>query len=761
MRNLNIMTFTLATLILASLASGAENRVGPTLKRHTGCDPIASQAAVAILEKAWSIVNAEYPMFGIRDELDWDALRRTYRAEAERARSCQEVATIVARMLRHLRDGHVWVKLNGKHLPVFKVPHKLNVNRNTRIYERFLGRVQPVGRRLMWAKTKDNIGWLMIPGWKGADLPDRFDDVMEQMRDTRGLILDVRWNSGGDAELSKYIAARFVDTTRIFGYYRYRNGPKRTDLTEKIEREISPRGPWRYDRPVILLMGQGCFSACESFCAMMAACPNATTMGDHTRGSTGFPVPFKLDGGIEIHVPQWIAYLPDGQMMDGQGVIPEVPFAPKPNSFTGNRDELLSMALERLRKQPLPAKPIVGPTIQAVRERQEAERNYKPKVVSLRPSEGAINVASDTELRIGFDRPMHPSTLQLEWQAGGFHECGQIRYDESKHEFVIPVRLQAACQHRVIINPAGEQAAQKGFQSTCRTEAESLKWTFSTQSQSPKNESSQHSVVSGDGAESNKVGPAIERFNEIRRGMWAFVETIQAQEYSRPGPRGYQAMRAYATRFAISGEREICADIGEMRGMPLSVFGEGRMNHIGGYYQKTADVEEIVFCRFEEMNERKVIVADPFDAQNTDIESTIRQLGLQYGGREIIDGNPCDIVCSRRNGPAVTKSALPVKAWWIDQRSSLLAKMIDNQSDGSKTVHRFSYAHVNEVLNFLSYTPDVSYQWVCANKKMAEPLEDGCSGRFIEIRDGTRGSVCAAWGRHGEKGKKGIAVAHH
>lgn len=43
--------------------------------------------------------------------------------------------------------------------------------------------------------------------------------------------------------------------------------------------------------------------------------------------------------------------------------------------------------------------------------------------------------------------------------------------------------------------------------------------------------------------------------------------------------------------------------------------------------------------------------------------------------------------------------------------------------------------------------PDVSYQWVCANKKMAQPLEPGHSGRVIEVSDGTRGQMHATWGR--------------
>ena len=32
----------------------------------------------------------------------------------------------------------------------------------------------------------------------------------------------------------------------------------------------------------------------------------------------------------------------------------------------------------------------------------------------------------------------------------------EIRYDETKYEFTIPVRLEPGCQHRIVINPASE-----------------------------------------------------------------------------------------------------------------------------------------------------------------------------------------------------------------------------------------------------------------------------------------------------------------
>ena len=176
------------------------------------------------------------------------------------------------------------------------------------------------------------------------------------------------------------------------------------------------------------------------------------------------------------------------------------------------------------------------------------------------------------------------------------------------------------------------------------------------------------------------------------------------------------------------------------------------MNHIGGYYRRTADAEEIVFCRHEEITDRNVVIADPFSAANTDVDSTIRQLRLCYGGREVIDGRYCDTVCSRTDDATSGRSAPPVRQWWIDQ-SHLLTRMIDRRTDGSKVISRFSFSHINEALNFLSYTPDISYKWVCENKKMADPLGEGHNGRFIEVCDGTRGNVCGAWGSYGHKSK--------
>jgi C-terminal processing protease CtpA/Prc len=154
--------------------------------------------------------------------------------------------------------------------------------------------------------------------------------------------------------LAGEVAGRFLPADFIYAYSQFRNGPSHGDLTGKFERVLKPRGPWRYNRPVVLLIGQKCMSSNESFVAMMSGDPKVTTMGDHTCGSSGNPRMLDLPMGITVSIPRWIDYLPDQTVLDERGFQPQVRFEAAAGAFEGQRDDLLSAALERLRPLPLP-----------------------------------------------------------------------------------------------------------------------------------------------------------------------------------------------------------------------------------------------------------------------------------------------------------------------------------------------------------------------------------------------------------------------
>jgi hypothetical protein len=312
-------------------------------------------------DKLWQAFDRDYAMFVLRPEVDWTRLRDQYRPRAVAAKSAYELAGICAEMLRPLRDLHIWLQVAGADVPVFNRPRASNSNPSA--HQGIVGRLNNAGRDLEWAVTDDKIGFIAIYGWNSADLPNRFQEVLEEMRDTRGLIVDVRLNGGGSEDQAMAVAARFVPKPFVYAYSRFRNGPAHTNLTEKSSRTVSPRGPWRYNRPVVLLIGQKCMSSNESFIAMMSGDPDLTTIGDHTCGSSGNSRQLKLPLDITVSIPRWIDYLPDGTPLDERGFQPQIQFKPEPGAFEGKRDDLLKAALERLKKAPLPEKPIAGPAV--------------------------------------------------------------------------------------------------------------------------------------------------------------------------------------------------------------------------------------------------------------------------------------------------------------------------------------------------------------------------------------------------------------
>jgi len=319
---------------------------------------LTSKLAEETFDQLWEAFDLKYAMFVLRPEVDWAKLRAQYRPQALASRSTYEFAQVCADLLKNLRDLHIWLTVAEANVPVFNRARPANAN--PRAWPTLLGSLQQEGR-VAWAVTTNNIGFVAIFGWDDPGIPAQCDEALEKMRETRGLIVDVRLNGGGDEPTAAKVAARFLSREFVYAHSQFRNGPSHTNLTEKYERKIAPRGPWRYDRPVILLIGQKCMSSDESFIGMMTGDPQVTTMGDHTCGSSGNPEIVHLPLDMTVSVPQWIDYLPDGTPLDERGFQPQSPFQAAPGAFEGDRDNLLTAALAHLSQAPLPGKSIEAP----------------------------------------------------------------------------------------------------------------------------------------------------------------------------------------------------------------------------------------------------------------------------------------------------------------------------------------------------------------------------------------------------------------
>jgi hypothetical protein len=245
-----------------------------------------------------------------------------------------------------------------------------------------------------------NIGYLRIATMSGeATFLDGLDAAMQNFRETEGLVIDVRSNGGGTRDALRRLAPYFlpVDGTPVVGNvasvlleeekpakpdeladrYLYRadwagwTDRQRTAIAQLL-RGFQPSwklpsgkfSPWHflvldrdqnpaayhYNHRVVVLIDRGCFSATDIFAAAMQAIPGVTLLGESTAGGSGRARSYQLpNSGIRLQLSTMASFRPDGVLLEGNGVVPDLRIEPQPTDLIGEADTALHKALELLR----------------------------------------------------------------------------------------------------------------------------------------------------------------------------------------------------------------------------------------------------------------------------------------------------------------------------------------------------------------------------------------------------------------------------
>ncbi len=331
-----------AMLIAGPFASCARNV--PSTSSPARHETPSSPTYLAQFDSLWTHFDALYPSFEYKG-VDWKAQRALYRGRAQRARSQSEFVALAREMLEPLRDLHVWfVDPRGQAVPTFRPTRVSNFDGSRwRRALRGAGYVQRGGD--IGEATVGGFGYLFIGSWSGSVDVTALDITLSRVRDAPGLIIDLRTNGGGSDATALAFASRFTMRSFAASYVQVRNGPQHSDLGVPSARMVSPRGPWQFLRPVIVIAGRAGFSATESFVAAMRTLPNVTVIGDTTGGASGNPATFHLGNGWLYTIPQWIEFGPDHQPIEWRGVPPHVALAWLPSVYERDRDPLIDAAV--------------------------------------------------------------------------------------------------------------------------------------------------------------------------------------------------------------------------------------------------------------------------------------------------------------------------------------------------------------------------------------------------------------------------------
>lgn len=143
------------------------------------------------------------------------------------------------------------------------------------------------------------------------------DQVLTEMQDTKGIIIDVRRNSGGSEEIALNIMSRFIATRTHTYSQQERLGSIRTPL-EKIY--VTPQGERQYLKPVVVLTSNDTFSAAETFTLAMKSRPNTTLIGTASGGGFSTVLFDRVTSDIAFTLSNEIVLSPDGKWYEHRGI---------------------------------------------------------------------------------------------------------------------------------------------------------------------------------------------------------------------------------------------------------------------------------------------------------------------------------------------------------------------------------------------------------------------------------------------------------
>jgi len=231
-------------------------------------------------------------------------------------------------------------------------------DRNGKIITRSIARTgyhDVKGLKTMEYKNIGGIGYLTINNFEDNTIIKQFDSLYTaDIAKTKGLIIDIRYNGGGDGGIGYNILGRLTDkpfftsSSRVLKQYS-RPGSE-SEWEDNGENRWGASGKIFYNNPVIVLVGPRTFSAAEDFTVAFDYMKRGKLVGLPTGGSTGQPVPFILPGGGSARVCGKHDTYPDGKEFVGIGIMPDVTVKKTIKDLWNGTDATKDKALELLNK---------------------------------------------------------------------------------------------------------------------------------------------------------------------------------------------------------------------------------------------------------------------------------------------------------------------------------------------------------------------------------------------------------------------------
>ncbi|OBT08867.1 peptidase S41 [Shewanella sp. UCD-FRSSP16_17] len=221
---------------------------------------------------------------------------------------------------------------------------------------------------LLEFKWLDNeVAYIALNGFHDEEILQHFNSAYENIKKSKALIIDLRFNGGGNSSIAAEILSHFTNKDlegaiwktrkhiaafKAWGNYseKYKSYAQ-DNAWEAGAMESLKAKENSHIVPTYVLIGRHTASAAEDFLIYADKLKHFTTVGEKTYGSTGQPIFFDLPGGGSFRICTKRDTYPDGREFVGYGITPQIIIDRMPEHLRSEKDIVLSSSIKQLKEK--------------------------------------------------------------------------------------------------------------------------------------------------------------------------------------------------------------------------------------------------------------------------------------------------------------------------------------------------------------------------------------------------------------------------
>lgn len=275
-------------------------------------DPQPANTKQAIFEQVWKFADEKYSFFDLK-KIDWAKVKTQYQAKVSENMTDAELFKVCGDMLYELKDGHVNLRSDfdrSRNWSWF-LNYAPNFDKNLIERNYYKDKQKFVGAFEYF--DFGDVAYVYYGSFSDGFSKENLDFIVNEAKNKKGIIIDIRDNGGGASDNIPLLAERFCAAKTKIGEDWAKNGVAH-DAFEKNTTYLAPNADVTklLDKPVVVLTNRHVYSAATFFSYTMKQLPNVTLIGDTGGGGGGVPTYTELSNG-------WILRASSTQTFDNQG----------------------------------------------------------------------------------------------------------------------------------------------------------------------------------------------------------------------------------------------------------------------------------------------------------------------------------------------------------------------------------------------------------------------------------------------------------